>query len=450
MHSSHSPSKANHSTHSTIVTKAAPVKKTIKKIVKKVAPAAFTAPDFSVTENIFSDLSDKDFGTNIIPKARARNKFYNRTVLGFIALALVTIFLLVAVILPKGEIIVYARTEPVARDIEINVSAKTEKPDLDKLALPATFIERTVEMRDKFTPNGKRDVGTKAEGSVAIYNLTGKPLNLKASTTTLTVGSKSYYFKLDQNSIRPAGESGSGQAPSVAEIIAGEGGEDFNLPAGTRIEISNQVFGSHPQQLYAKTQTQIIGGTSRFVSFISQNDIDDAQKALADRIVKQLTEELAGKNLIMPEGAYNKESLAANTDKQAGTESPTFEAYQNLKVSGLAFNKETLSTLIRDRISRNLGDTKKLQEANLDTLEFKIKSYDIASQSMTVMVHFESQTVAKLEAGDVKNQISGKSKQEASEILLSKPEVSRVDITLSPVWQRSIPRFTQKINLEIK
>src|SRR6185369_9547196 len=107
---------------------------------------------------------------------------------------------------------------------------------------PADAIQhRPLELRDKFTATGKKEVGNKASGSVVIYNLTGKPLNLKAATTTLTVGNKNYFLTADQTGLKNLREN-SATTGNVAQITAAEGGEQYNLPAGTRLEISNQVF----------------------------------------------------------------------------------------------------------------------------------------------------------------------------------------------------------------
>lgn len=439
-----------------VVTAAEPVKpasggketvRKIKKLVKNIVPAA-VEPDVAVTENIYSDISAGSDTFNLHAGMRSRSRFYNRSVLSFIGAALIIIFLLVVVILPKGDVVVYARSEPAARDIEISVSTKIDKADTDKLIVPGTLVDRTLEIRDKFQAAGKRDVGNKAEGKIAIYNLTGKPLNLKASTTTLTLGNATYYLKTDQ-SVKVSREDGSA-AVNVADIIAEQGGESYNLPAGTRLEIANQVFGSQPQVLYAKTSAPVVGGTSRFISLISQDDIKNAGVTLTQNIIKQASAELAAKNLIMPEGAYTTNVVEFSTDKPAGTETPTFEGYENLHFTGIAFDKEALSNLVRDRISKTLGGDKKLQDASQDTLEYKVKSTDFAAQIMTVSVHYQSQVLSNVDLGDLKSQIAGKTKQEASEILLSKPEISRVDITLSPAWQQSLPRISPKIHLEIK
>jgi hypothetical protein len=75
---------------------------------------------------------------------------------------------------------------------------------------------------------------------------------------------------------------------------------------------------------------------------------------------------------------------------------------------------------------------------------------DINNGILGLSAHYESSASYDLDIGDIRPKIAGKSKEEVSELLLSRPEVDRVDITLSPSWQTSIPRFQAKIKVDIK
>jgi hypothetical protein len=51
---------------------------------------------------------------------------------------------------------------------------------------------------------------------------------------------------------------------------------------------------------------------------------------------------------------------------------------------------------------------------------------------------------------DLKNvsaELVGKSLNDVNEILRSKAEIERVDITLAPVWQKNFPLFASKIKI---
>ncbi len=380
--------------------------------------------------------------------------FHRRAILGFVALSLVVILMLVFVVLPSADITVYAKTQPVARDIEISLSTQAPEADSTRLIMPATPVNQQFDQANKFNSAGKQEVGSKAEGKVYIINLTGGTLNLKLSTTTLTLGGKKYLFNQDQTGIKTNSAKGGDPTKDpnirIADIIAAQGGPDYNLPAGTRMEIANQVFGSRPQVLYAKTVSAITGGNSRFVSQITDDDIKTSQAALSQAAVDALRNDLKQKNLILPDKAFTLDNAQFTTDKPTGTQSPTFQGEAKGAISGLALDYTVLVQMIRERISRTLSGNEQLQDVSLDKASYLVKSLDLAGGSMGVSVHYESEAISDIDTSDIINRISGKTKQQASEIILSKPEIDRVDIALAPSWQNTIPRFRQKIRLEVK
>lgn len=373
---------------------------------------------------------------------------YRKFAIGIISVVLIIVLLVVFVILPRAQILVYAKSQPITRDIDVLLNSATTNSDVRSPFLQAERVQETMTAEESFATTGKKEVGTKAHGTVKIFNLTSNPLNLKAATTTLTLGNKNYTFILDQAGIKPSSNKEEGSVS--AEIIASNGGEDYNLPAGTRIEITNQVFGSNPQFLYAKTETPIVGGTSRFISIISEEDLVKAKTALENKIIEELRTKLKDSNLIIPDKGYTITFNSFVPDKLAGTESPNFTATAKVDIKGLAFDSSQLSQLMRDRIVTNLSGNRTLQDPSLDNIKYEVKVMDIVAGTATLSVHYESQAIAELDLEGLMPQLLGKTKQEAGEILLSADDVDRVEVLLKPSWQSTLPRFSQRVNIEIK
>lgn len=378
-----------------------------------------------------------------------KRKTYRAYVVGFVALALIIILLLLLVVLPSANVVIYAKSQSVSRDIDVIADVKTQTADSSKLMVPAVAVSETQTITDKFQAKGKKELGSKAEGRVAIYNLTGSPMALKASTTTLTVGSKSYVFKSDQGNVRPVANASNDASATVADIIATDGGESFNVPAGTRVEITNQAFGSQPQRLYAKTVTQVIGGNSRFVSVVAKEDLAEAQTQLSKKLVENINAKI-GSGAKLVEGAYtiNVTSFVPNIPE--GTESQNFDAELQATITGLAFDEVQLKNMIRQRLLMSLGAGKELQEVGSDTVIYQIKNLDAPNGLMQLALHYESNAKPRIEYSDLQNKLAGKSKQEASDLLLANSDIEKVEITVQPVWQRSLPRFGSKIQLEVR
>lgn len=400
-------------------------------------------PPVQTKDNVFLPPSAK-------PHAAPRLKSYRAYVVGAIALVLIVILLLVLVVLPSASVVVFAKTQSVARDIDIIADVSAQSPDSTKLTIPAVAVNESHTIAEDFQSNGKKEVGSKAEGRVALYNLTGSPMALKAGTTTLTVGSKTYVFKQDQANVKPLTSSADDSTATVADVIAVDGGEGFNIPAGTRMEISNQSFGSQPQRLYAKTVSQVIGGNSRFVSVVSQQDLVDAQSKLIRKVVDGINANLVSGKVKLVDGAYSVNIESFTSDKPEGTEAQGYTVELKVNITGLAFDEAGLKNMIRQRLLSSLGAGKTLQEADLDKVIYQIKNLDVQTGIMQLALHYESTAKPNIEPVDLVNKLAGKSKQEASDLILSNPDIDKVEITVQPAWQSDLPRFGSKIHLEVR
>ncbi len=392
-------------------------------------------------DNLFMPRDNK---TNRAPHRRS----YKKWLISFVALCLIVVIGLVVVVLPSANVTVLAKEQTVARDLELVIDGNAAQVDASRLTLPATSVDQAKNVSSSFNSKGKKEVGAKAQGQVAIYNLTGSPLNLKATTTALTVGSKTFYFTEDQSNIAALESANNDAAATKANVIASDGGEGYNLPAGTRMEINNQSFGSQPQRLFAKTVTQVIGGSSRFVSVIATEDLSGAQQELINKAVAEINSGLTnGRKLVS--GAFTVEIANFVSDKPEGTETTTFNASADITIRGLAFNEEELKTMVRGRLQQTLGSDKTLQPASEDKVVYKIKNYDAATQLMQLSIHYESLAQPVIDSAKLITQLAGKSKEQASDILLTNPDIEQVEITLAPSWQQSFPRIGSKIHLEV-
>jgi hypothetical protein len=425
---------------------AAPVRRaaTAAPIRRAPRPVARSTEPVRIQDNLFTPLEPSETTFRMPPR-----RSYKKFLISFIAAALIIVLALVLVVLPSATVAVYAKSQTIARDIDIIVDAKATAPDSNALVVPAVPVNKTETERSTFQVNGKKEVGAQAQGRVAIYNLTGSPLNLKASTTVLTVGSKNYVFTADQTAIKALPNANSDQDATVADIIAQAGGDSFNLPSGTRLEITNQSFGSQPQRLYAKTVTQVIGGSSRFVSIITADDIKSGQQGLTDQLLLKIREELAVNRHKLIDGAYTITQNGFITDKSEGTEAQTFAAEAQVVIAGLAFDEQATKEMLRQRLQMSMAANRALQNISADTITYKVKNIDIPNGVMQLSVHYESKALPNIDATALRNQVTGKGEDAAKELILNNPDVERVEITVSPAWQSTLPRFSGKIDLEV-
>lgn len=412
-------------------------------------------PDAQVKDAIFPKELDNIFSQQENKQKKKKSK--RKLGLAVFILAAALAFALFFLVLPKATVVVYPKTESVIRDMDISIGTAIAAPDPSKLVLPAVKVDEVLQASDKFQSQGKKEVGNKAQGTVVIYNFTKLPVKLKSATTVLALGDKTYTLVDDLVQIRPTVyknaktkeiDPSSLEAPFAVQ--ATEGGEASNVPAGTRLEITNQVFGSKPLLLYAKTQTPIEGGVSRYLSVVTNQDISLAQASLQQTLMSQLGSKLASSSLDLLDNGYSVQVNNFATDKPVDSESPTFTASLSIHVTGLAFQKPAMAKLITDRILQTVPNDETLNSDDNLSGTYKIKSVDLNAGVGVVSAHFDAQAISKVDTGGLGYQLAGKTEDQVDDILKAKSSIDRIDVTLAPAWQKTFPWLVSKIDIKIQ
>ncbi len=435
-----------------------PADKNTKNGQKKESQAnKLTKGGFAAAEPIKTQAKDLIFSKEIETtyEARKRKISNQRKVFFLLGACLITAAVLIILVLPKAVLTVTAKSEPISRELSIGISVTNESVDVARLSMPAVKISEKLQVSRKFTAQGKKEIGNKASGLVRIYNFTKQPLNLKESTTSLILGNRTYKLVKDAMAVKPTiyknqitKEVDESSLDAVFEIIATEGGESYNIPSGTRIEVTNQVFGSRPQFLYAKTETPIIGGTSRYLSVLSQLDLDFARNELGNDLITRLNENLKSRDLSVVEKAYSLENIEFITDKQIGSETPSFTANLTADVTALAFNLNQMNELVFERVKQTVPENKKVLGGLSQNLSYRLKSVDLPAASGVILANYSSVMVYELDLSGLKEKLTGKSRSKVQEILLSRPEVEAVEMILAPSWQNSFPLLKSRIEIK--
>lgn len=373
--------------------------------------------------------------------------------------ALLILLLLVFTMLPEAGLTLYAHSEPVTRDLEIRVDSRKTEPNVSELVIPGKALEQEVVGQKKAASTGSRNVGKKASGFAHIYNFSKQNLILRAETTVLKANVREYFFTQDLN-IRPTARIGledqevdpASLIPPVP-LVAGSAGQEYNLAAGARLEIENEVFGHQPQVLYAvATQEGIIGGTTQEVKLVREEDVNAGIESLAQELVQASRENLEKEQAswrLLP-SALSTEILERNASAKAGDEASEFEVSVKLKLKALLYSQAQALEVIRERLSRLLPENKELVSGPQDVLKSQFLSVDLAGGQGLLANHFEGQIEFLIDRQEVIEKVKGKNREEIKEILLSRPAIDDVEIKFYPFWVKKAPKFSRKIFIDIR
>lgn len=388
----------------------------------------------------------------------APRAFWPKSFVLGMALLVVLVGLSIFFLLPEAKISIKLRTEPVTRDLEIRLDQNEQNVSVSTLLIPGEIKEKEIEGGRIYSTSGVRNVGSKASGFVNLYNFSKTTLILKAETTVLTAGGKKYFFAHDVGSIRPTARIGlddveidpSSLIPPVA-VIAETPGEAYNLAAGTRLEITNEVFGAKPETLYAVAASDgVSGGATKEIKIATEADLTSALDQLKNDLVEQARRELeeqdAGVKILAP--ALAVEIVDQSTSVSAGAEVAEFTAGLKLKIRALGFSEKDVLKVIRERISRLLPENKKLIAEDQPKLQTSFIQVNLGEGSGILAAHFEGEIRYELDQVGLKDRLRGKTADEIREILLSRAEIQDVEVRFYPFWLKKAPRFTRKIELD--
>lgn len=368
---------------------------------------------------------------------------------------LVLVVFALAVLLPTANITIYARSEPITRDSEVIVDKTATKVDEDKMVVPATVVSREVSQTKNFPATGSKNVGTKATGSVQLYNFTKNTLTLKATTTVLLVNGKKFLFTKDVTGLRPTATIGTGADAEVdpsslippVSLVAEQPGEDYNIAANTKFNIVNAALGN--QNVYGVDTQAFTGGSTKNVKVVSQQDLDNAAASMTNSIAQSAEDDLKSENVgsdvkLLPTG-ITKEVLAKTANKAAGDTADTFDMTMIAKISGLAFKETDVKELAKSKIVSVLSDDKFLVPDAEESVIATFKSLDLTRGTGLLSVHYETVAAYKVDAGNLPQLLAGKNANEIKEILLTKPEIDRVDVEFAPFFVNKAPKLNGKI-----
>ena len=364
-------------------------------------------------------------------------------------------------ILPEAQLSVTARTEPVTRDLEVQVAASQSAVDAAALAVPGRVIEDEASGSKKVSATGSKNIGAKASGFVKIYNFSKNTLILRSQTTTLTAGNgRAYVLAQDVSGIRPTAVIGLADQEidetsliAPVPVIATGPGEEYNLAKGTRLEIRNEAFGSNPKTLYALVADDgVTGETTKSVKVVTDADIVAGQKALSAELLETARARLAEKqsDVKLLDGAFTTEVSGQASSATTGHELAEFEVTQKLKVRALVFAEGDVRQVILSRVKRLLAESKVLKDEQGDRLECQWRSADLAAGMGMLSCHYEGEIVYRVDEGLLVSRVKGKSVDEIRELLLSRPEVADLEVKLLPFWAKSAPQYSKRITIEIK
>ncbi len=353
----------------------------------------------------------------------------------------------------KATIEITVDPKIVEQNRNILFSAESET-DASKNIIKGEFISVSEEGNASTQATGKKDVGTKAKGTVTIFNSQSESETIPEGTIIKAPNGLS--FLLDSSVTIKAVASRSADEPpppsqtATVNVTASQMGKESNLPSGTKLTISSFDIAN----LVAKNDNPFSGGTKKEVTVVSEKDLEklenDLVKQLEDKAKEQLTKKIDQNKILLPvfiSNSLSKKSLNSKLGEEANQVTLT----GTVEYQGISYNKDDLIAFSKNILNQDIPENQEIDYNNIKTSVKDIIRED--DEEVEANLNIKALLLPKIDEEKLAKDVKGKSFKDIEDLLFKLPQVSDVDILHSPkipFLPKSLPMREKNIKIIIK
>lgn len=387
---------------------------------------------------------DKKLSVPSFDKFRKRIFIY-----GGLGVVVLVFLFFAAFVWPRATITIATEKSNVETRLDFTVNIAQAKLDETAKILPAEQKEVKATLTEKFTATGKQDNGTRATGKMNVTNCIndGASHTIPAGTSFTSNGFT--FVSTEATTLDPALFSGSNCKSGTfgldkdVNVVAASGGDSYNLSARS---YSASISG------IVAYGTAMSGGTSKIVTVVSTDDVEEAKKKIlaksTDEYKTQLTsafKESSKFGLVETFTAIQGEVVSAPKVGEESTTEATLSVAFTYQMLGV--NKADLEKVIANAQNAKI-DTKKqkIYDSGIDTA--KIGQLERPGAGEAKMSLSGTGTAGpKLDADTIAREVAGKSGGETKQIISSRPDIASVEVRYDPFWVFSTPKKVSRITI---
>ncbi len=405
--------------------------------------------DFSILKK------DKTKRDNTLNFKSYFNKFFsNKKTIGIFLGVLVVILLFFFVALrPKATVVVFPKKETIDFSLNVVSDINASEINFQNGVIPGQVITFPKEISGKFKATGESSGATKAKGKITIYNEFGKdPQVLIAKTRFEDPSGK--IFRITKRIVVPGAKVQNGKVIEPGklevEVVADKPGAEYNIGPST-FTIPGFKGTERFDGFYAKSEAPMQGGSLGETRAITKDDIQQAKQSLLDQLKANQNNfilENVPNNLKVLDEAVNIKTKEFITPEE-GTAVDEFDAVLKVEYNVFAFDEKDVKKLAEKRLSEQINEDQKTYPNTL-VLEYDEGIFNLEKSTFTFLVNASEVVAGKVDVESLKNNLSGKNKEEIKKVLKGNSSIEEAEVTLFPVWSSKAPANTKYIKIEVK
>ncbi|GBD21928.1 hypothetical protein HRbin28_02395 [bacterium HR28] len=297
---------------------------------------------------------------------------------------------------------------------------------------PTRAVSVVVQAEAELPASGEKQVPEGfASGKVRAVNAAIESVRIPAGTEL--VGTNGIRYRITTDVTVPAADPFGSQAFGVADlpVVATTPGPDGNAAVGV-------VSGQLGTGLLYRNVEPISGGTMRTVHFVTEEDLARLRAAVEQSLARQVPEELHAalqEGEVLVDGTIQSAPPVVEFSHQVNAETERVSARGSMRVSAFAYNPATVHQAAQEEAARRLAQATSPDDVILgNTLTFG-EPESLGSNRWRVRATAKIRIVpSERELETVRNELTGKSVEDAIARIRAIPGVAAVSIELRPSW----------------
>ncbi|MFH1610352.1 MAG: hypothetical protein ABIA91_00490 [Patescibacteria group bacterium] len=387
------------------------------------------------------DISDMKKSTS---KKHGKGKYF------ILVFVLIILYVLFTFILPNVRVTVFLSAEEFSKEYDILLQRDAVASQGEKLVYPAEIRKLSGTEGDTFEATGEKNIGEKARATANIYNYTGRSAPVTSKVELIHSSGKKYFLTqtvtVPGASVSDIGEVVPGEI--TVEVEASEAGEDFNQSSG-RLNISVLTL-EMQGKIYVEAQ-EFTGGTSEVVQVVSQEDLDNAQEDLIDKLTPdlkdKLKDELKKTNLVIRDELADLKIINIEKSSDLDGETNEFTMKIEAEIQALVFKEEELKKFLKSTALIDLPDNKMIAKDDLGQLTFDIEDFNLDNETADLKAQIKYDIFPQVDLDGFKELIKGKPQNDARRIIMQQDNVKDVRFDFSLSLSNKVPNNLNKIDV---
>ncbi len=394
-------------------------------------------------EESLKPISSKSKKDKKVPNYGKLNK---RIWIGASVFGVVLVAILALTFLPTGKVTLLVNAKKTSLNFNFILDAASSSSDINAQTLAAQKLEITKDSSFEITATGKKEVGTKATGTIALKNCDDVSTHSLPAGSGLTSGGKT--FVTAQAVSIPAGSAGGGvvncSSAIDVQITASAPGESYNLGAST---FALTGFSS----LY-KATGQTSGGTTKTITILSAEDntiakkqAEEQSKSAADELTKK-----AGSELQLFKSTIQADFVEFKTSVAQDAEADKVSVTSKIKYTGFAAKTADVNKLFDGQIQTDLKGNKEVYDNGSQNGTYTTTK-QFSPEKLQLNVKTSAYYGDPIDKPTIAKQVAGKAKKDVSDIVKqSGDQITGAQVEVNPDLLPNMPLMTGRITIDIK